>query len=235
MKNRIKADCYRIWREKSLVIPLGLMILLGFLMSYLAKDVVGQEGMTLTLSSLTGFVPLFFSSSCNLFWGEDYTYRTINHTLVKNKSRVAVFSCKLIESLGLAIGYVALTFFIALVIRHLLGGEVDIYRAVLIVVKQIPFYFCFTMLSLFLFQYLDKIYQAFLAYTMLVLMFDNLVSYVVSNFLDSELVSHFFLFNQVKLITPESHFLSSASLVAVAFGMLYLVLSHLLFAKREFK
>lgn len=128
-----------------------------------------------------------------------------------------------------------LLFFTVIVCRIFLNGQVDVGDAFDLLIKQLPFHLCFSLLCLFIFQYVDKIYQAYLIYTMIVLMFDNLVSYVTTSLLANDVFSHFFLFNQVKLITNQTEFFTPSSLIALIFSVVYLLSSYLLFSSREFK
>ncbi|CYV05377.1 hypothetical protein HO662_05630 [Streptococcus suis] len=230
MFHKVKSDFYRVWKERSLIFPVSLVILLGVLFAYLMRETDGQGGITIILSSVAGFIPLFFSSACNLVWGEEFTNRTINHAIIKSSSRFSVYFYKLFETLSLCFAYTLLLFFTVIVCRIFLNGQVDVGEAFDLLIKQLPFHLCFSLLCLFI-----KIYQAYLIYTMIVLMFDNLVSYVTTSLLANDVFSHFFLFNQVKLITNQTEFFTPSSLIALIFSVVYLLSSYLLFSSREFK
>lgn len=235
MFHKVKSDFYRIWKERTLIFPVSLVILLGVLFAYLMRETDGQGGITIILSSVAGFIPLFFSSACNLVWGEEFTNRTINDAIIKSSSRFSVYFYKLFETLSLCFAYTLLLFFTVIVCRIFLNGQVEVGESFDLLIKQLPFHLCFSLLCLFIFQYVDKIYQAYLIYTMIVLMFDNLVSYVTTSLLANDVFSHFFLFNQVKLITNQTEFFTPSSLIALIFSVVYLLSSYLLFSSREFK
>ena len=90
-------------------------------------------------------------------------------------------------------------------------------------------------LSIFIFNYVDKVNYAQLIYVVIVILFDNLVSFSMANVIDPELLNHFLLFNQLKSITGSGDFLTPSVMIALIFSVLYFIFSYYLFNEREFK
>ncbi len=67
MFHKVKSDFYRVWKERSLIFPVSGDSF-RVLFAYLMRETDGQGGITIILSSVAGFIPLFFSSACNLVW-----------------------------------------------------------------------------------------------------------------------------------------------------------------------
>lgn len=111
----------------------------------------------------------------------------------------------------------------------------DIVKVLTLVSYQLPYYLCIILLSIFIINYVDKSYQANLIYIILVVLFDNMSHYIVTSFLKIDSFSDFFLFNQLKTITGEGDFLTTSTLIALSFTMIYFISSYYLFSIREFK
>ena len=90
-------------------------------------------------------------------------------------------------------------------------------------------------LSIFIFNYVDKVNYAQLIYVVIVILFDNLVSFSMANVIDPELLNHFLLFNQLKAVTGSGEFLTLSVMIALIFSVLYIIFSYYLFNEREFK
>ena len=92
MIHYFKADLFKIQKEQRLTISLGILALLSFLSAFLLH---GNEDFTSSLIQLLSqFITLFFIVPANLFFGEDFTYRTINNIIIKQQTRKRVFFYK---------------------------------------------------------------------------------------------------------------------------------------------
>lgn len=230
-----KAEFYRIMKQKSLLLPVLLGLSLGVLFSYFMKDSKGESGTTLIISSLTLFIPLFFVTVANLFWGEGFTSRTINTMVIKSKSRFLLFLYKFFSTLLFSTFYILLIMGTVVVARWIFTGELMLFRIARIVAYQSPYYFCIILMSIFIFNYVEKVYQGYLIYIIIVLLFDNLFSYVMSSALGTDSLNAFFLFNQLKAATGSGPFWSPSVTVALIFSLIYFVVSLYLFDSRELK
>ena len=121
------------------------------------------------------------------------------------------------------------------VFRGIFADGVSLSTVWNIAVYQYPYYLCMMFLSIFIFNYVDKVNYAQLIYVVIVILFDNLVSFSMANVIDPELLNHFLLFNQLKAVTGSGEFLTLSVMIALIFSVLYIIFSYYLFNEREFK
>lgn len=235
MLNQLKADLYRMQKEKSNYIPLLLAILIGFSFSYFMRNVKGEEGLVQTVSGLSTFIPLFFMSTVTFFWGEDFSLRTINHLIVKSRSRFFIVFYKTIMTIIFSTLNLLIIFLTILISRYFFLQELNLDMLSRLFIYQAPIYFCIILLCEFIFNYVDKIYQAYLIYIILVLMFDNLFGYVSETVLGDTGLNDFFILNHLKAITGHGELLTPSIIIALIFSVIYFCSTYFIFSIREFK
>ena len=228
MMSNFKADIYKIRKERIFSISILLCVLLEFLFTFVMREKSGNIGVIMTLSTSTAFLPLFFIAVDLFVWGEDFVSRTINTQIIKSSSRLSLFIYKVVTTILYSTVHLLVAYLSVAVFRGIFADGVSLSTVWNIAVYQYPYYLCMMFLSIFIFNYVDKVNYAQLIYVVIVILFDNLVSFSMANVIDPELLNHFLLFNQLKTVTGSGEFLTLSVMIALIF-------SYYLFNEREFK
>ena len=235
MMSNFKADIYKIRKERVFSISLLLCVLLEFLFTFVIREKSGDTGVIITLSSSTVFLPLFFIAVDLFVWGEDFVSRTINTQIIKSKNRLSLFIYKVVTTVLYSTAHLFVAYLSVAVFRGIFADSISLSAVWNMAVYQYPYYLCMMFLSIFIFNYIDKVNYAQLIYVVIVILFDNLVSFSMANVIDPELLNHFLLFNQLKTVTGSGEFLTLSVMIALIFSVLYIIFSYYLFNEREFK
>ena len=235
MMSNFKADIYKIRKERVFSVSLLLCILLEFLFTFVMREKSGDTGVVITLSSSTVFLPLFFIAVDLFVWGEDFVSRTINTQIIKSKNRLSLFIYKVVTTVLYSTAHLFVAYLSVAVFRGIFADSISLSAVWNMAVYQYPYYLCIMFLSIFIFNYVDKVSYAQLIYIVVVILFDNLMSFSMENVIDPELLNHFLLFNQLKAITGSGDFLTPSVMIALIFSVLYFIFSYYLFSEREFK
>ena len=235
MMSNFKADIYKIRKERIFSISLLLCVLLVFLFTFVMREKSGYTGVIITLSTSTAFLPLLFIAVDLFVWGEDFVSRTINTQIIKSSSRLSLFIYKVVTTILYSTVHLLVAYLSVAVFRGIFADSVSLSTVWNIAVYQYPYYLCMMFLSIFIFNYVDKVNYAQLIYVVIVILFDNLVSFSMTNVIDPELLNHFLLFNQLKTVTGSGEFLTLSVMIALIFSVLYIIFSYYLFNEREFK
>ncbi|HFR3883002.1 ABC transporter permease [Streptococcus suis] len=230
MIHYFKADLFKIQKEQRLTVSLGVLALLSFLSAFLLH---GNEDFTSSLIQLLSqFITLFFIVPANLFFGEDFTYRTINNIIIKQQTRKGVFSYKVLATLVLDLAYILLAYLLSSSVGLLLGDPVDVAVIIHSFIVQTPLFICISLLSILIFVKSNKVNQAYLAFSLISLLFDNISNLITSNLLHMKLPTDYFLF----LSLQQGENISSLSMgVSFMATILYLYLSYFIFSRKELK
>ena len=235
MMSNFKADIYKIRKERVFSVSLLLCILLEFLFTFVMREKSGDTGVVITLSSSTVFLPLFFIAVDLFVWGEDFLSRTINTQIIKASSRFSLFIYKVVTTVLYSTAHLFVAYLSVAVFRGIFADSISLSAVWNMAVYQYPYYLCIMFLSIFIFNYVDKVSYAQLIYIVVVILFDNLMSFSMENVIDPELLNYFLLFNQLKAITGSGDFLTPSVMIALIFSVLYFIFSYYLFSEREFK
>ena len=235
MISNFKADIYKIRKERVFSISIFLCVLLEFLFTFVMREKSGDTGVIITLSSSTVFLPLFFIAVDLFVWGEDFVSRTINTQIIKASSRLSLFVYKVVTTVLYSTAHLFVAYLSVAVFRGIFADSVSLSAVWNMAVYQYPYYLCIMFLSIFIFNYVDKVSYAQLIYIVIVILFDNLMSFSMENVIDPELLNHLLLFNQLKGITGSGDFLTPSVMIALIFSVLYFIFSYYLFSEREFK
>lgn len=228
MIHYFKADLFKIQKEQRLTISLGILALLSFLSAFLLH---GNEDFTSSLIQLLSqFITLFFIVPANLFFGEDFTYRTINNIIIKQQTRKRVFFYKVLATLVLDLAYILLAYLLSISVGLLLGDRVDFAVIIQSFIAQTPLFICISLLSILIFVKSNKVNQAYLAFSLISLLFDNISNLITSNLLHMKLPTDYFLFLSLQQGEHISRLSMGVSFMAT---ILYLYLSYVIFSKKE--
>ncbi|HFI0053715.1 TPA: ABC transporter permease [Streptococcus suis] len=230
MIHYFKADLFKIQKEQRLTISLGILALLSFLSAFLLH---GNEDFTSSLIQLLSqFITLFFIVPANLFFGEDFTYRTINHIIIKQQTRKGVFFYKVLATLVLDLAYILLAYLLSSSVGLLLGDRVDFAVIIQSFVVQTPLFICLSLLSILIFVKSNKVNQAYLVFSLISLLFDNISNLITSNLLHMRLPTDCFLFLSLQQGEHISRLSMGVSFMAT---LIYLYLSYFIFSRKELK
>ena len=229
--NSLKADMYKFYWEKRGVLPsllIGLLVLLFYLFFKSSNE--NEPVFRVLISNVSGFIPLLFISANLFFWGEDYSFRTINILLTKEKQRWKLFLYKTLGTICLSFLYV--TIFYSLTALVYLEG--DLVLIVSTFLHQLPYYLVIISISLLIFQIFDKVYESCMIYILYILLFDNLLVYVLPN--SGESVKDYLLMTlNLKASPGVSQFTLTNVSYPVLVSLAVLVLALAVFSKKEFK
>ncbi|HEM5273610.1 TPA: ABC transporter permease [Streptococcus suis] len=230
MIHYFKADLFKIQKEQRLTTSLGILALLSFLSAFLLH---GNEDFTSSLIQLLSqFITLFFIVPTNLFFGEDFTYRTINNIIIKQQTRKRVFFYKVLATLVLDLAYILLAYLLSSSIGLLLGDRVDFAVIIQSFIVQTPLFICISLLSILIFVKSNKVNQAYLAFSLISLLFDNISNLITSNLLHIKLPTDYFLFLSLQQGEHITQLSMGVSFIAT---ILYLYLSYFIFSRKELK
>ncbi|WP_029175618.1 ABC transporter permease [Streptococcus suis] len=230
MIHYFKADLFKIQKEQRLTISLGILALLSFLSAFLLH---GNEDFTSSLIQLLSqFITLFFIVPANIFFGEDFTYRTINNIIIKQQTRKRVFFYKVLATLVLDLAYILLAYLLSSSVGLLLGDPVDVAVIIQSFIFQTPLFICISLLSILIFVKSNKVNQAYLAFSLMSLLFDNISNLITSNLLHMKLPTDYFLFLSLQQGDNISRLSMGVSFMAT---ILYLYLSYFIFSRKELK
>lgn len=230
MIHYFKADLFKIQKEQRLTVSLGILALLSFLSAFLLH---GNEDFTSSLIQLLSqFITLFFIVPTNLFFGEDFTYRTINNIIIKQQTRKRVFFYKVLATLVLDLAYILLAYLLSSSVGLLLGDRVDFAVIIQSFIAQTPLFICISLLSILIFVKSNKVNQAYLAFSLISLLFDNISNLITSNLLHMKLPTDYFLFLSLQQGEHISRLSMGVSFIA---SLCYLYLSYYTFNRKELK
>ncbi|MGU7901270.1 ABC transporter permease [Streptococcus suis] len=230
MIHYFKADLFKIQKEQRLTVSLGVLAFLSFLSAFLLH---GNEDFTSSLIQLLSqFITLFFIVPTNLFFGEDFTYRTINNIIIKQQTRKRVFFYKVLATLVLDLAYILLAYLLSSSVGLLLGDRVDFAVIIQSFIFQTPLFICISLLSILIFVKSNKVNQAYLAFSLISLLFDNISNLITSNLLHMKLPTDYFLFLSLQQGENISRLSMGVSFIAT---ILYLYLSYFIFSRKELK
>ena len=229
--NSLKADMYKFYWEKRGVLPsllIGLLVLLFYLFFKSSNE--NDPVFRVLISNVSGFIPLLFISANLFFWGEDYSFRTINILLTKEKQRWKLFLYKTLGTFCLSFLYV--TIFYSLTALVYLEG--DLVLIVSTFLHQLPYYLVIISISLLIFQIFDKVYESCMIYTLYILLFDNILVYVIPNYGDS-VKDYLFMILNLKASADISYFTLINVCYPIVVSLAVIVLALAVFSKKEFK
>lgn len=225
------ADTYRIRKERLSLIAVLLLTGFAVLFAYLYRD--GQADQVATLWATV--LPLFFVTPAKIFLGEDLTTRTINHVLIKTQNRFKVFAYKWVRTLLTCWFFLVLALGLSALAHHLFTGEANYQVFATYGFYQLPLYTVIASLCAFIFAFFDRIYQSYLVYILIALLFDQLFSLMMGMLFQTDVFNPYLMFNQVSRVDITGNFFSQTSIVALLFTLIYAGVSYLIFKNREFK
>lgn len=235
MFHYLKADCYRIRKEHLSFVSLGLLLIFGSLFAYLYREDSSKEAAKMLVMVWPTLLPLFFVTPAKIFLGEDLTNRTINNILIKSQNRLKVFIYKWVMTVLVSILYVLVALLVTGFVHHLLTGFASYQTILTYFFYQLPLYTVIASLCALIFAFFDRIYQSYMVYIIIVLLFDQLTSLMMGMLFETDVLAPYMMFNQLGQVDIVGRYVTSTVLVAILFSVIYALVSYLMFSKREFK
>lgn len=231
MLNYFKADSFRISKERKLIVSVSILLSLSLLSAFLFHGETSTSYTTSLLQLLSQFIALFFVVPSNIFLGEDFSYRTINNVIIKQKRRNKIFFYKVIMILIFDILYVFLAYISSGLFRVLLGDHCDFAVIFKTFINQFPVFLCISLLCTTLFIVFKKITQSYLIYILIALLFDNIVRLTTTTF-NVKLPTEYLLFYSLQ---SGASIASSTIIISLIFTLIYLTFSYHTFKTKELK
>lgn len=233
MLHFLNADLYRIRQERLSFISMLVMIAFSFLFAYLYReDSAGAESLA---GAWTTFLPLFFVTPAKIFLGEDLTTRTINNSLIKTQNRFKVFVYKWGMTLIVCWLYLGVVLLATGLAYQLFSGQVAYEELLLYGFYQLPLYTVIASLCAAIFAFFNRIYQSYMVYLMIALLFDQLVALMAELLFQTDRLNPYLMFSQLSQVAIKGNFFTQTSLVALLFTIIYAIFSYVSFKTREFK
>ena len=231
----LKADLYRMRKERlSLVatIFLGLFTLAMTLGEMGDKTVAGAES---SMATMTLFLVMFFLTPAKIFFGEEYASRTINNFLIKQTNRFFVFTYKWLAMMSLSLAYVLGVIALITALRLVTVGQSQLLPLLAAFVRQLPFYLVAISICGTLMTILPKLYQTYVTYILLALLFDQIFLQLSVFVLKTPIFAPFLMFNQLHASIAPNQVAPLSIGVALVSSLAYYGVTYYLFSKREFK
>ncbi|HFI0235788.1 TPA: hypothetical protein ACGOVC_001392 [Streptococcus suis] len=233
--NLMKADWYRIRKEKLCLVSLGIVVMLSLILAYSSSKDLEASGAQDILSNWTNLLPLFFVAPAKIFFGEDFQFRTVNNSLVRTQNRLKIFTHKWLSSVGLCVFYVLFAYMLTGFARQMMNGAADYGVLLEGFVYQLPFYIVIASFCTILFVVFPKIYQAYMVYILIAFLFDQLFMMATGILLKTDFFADFMMFSQLSVAAGTKNLLSLPSILAFVFSVVYVSCGALLFSKKELK
>lgn len=232
MMHLFKADFYRIPREKVGLIPLGILTFLIGIVCFFSREYKDVSVLTL-LSPITLVVVLTIISSGLYFWGNDFQHRTVNNLISKKVSRKKIFTYKVLATMVLSLVYNLFAFVLLALCRQIFTGANEWAILAESFLQSLLFYLVLVAFIILLFNLLKTNALAITAYSLYLLVFEQLVMLMLGFISSAEILGNVFWVrnyqNSIMQATPEMFVFAVITLIA------FLVASYLLFSKHELK
>ncbi|MCK4028386.1 hypothetical protein HCC70_08565 [Streptococcus suis] len=233
--NLVKADWYRIRKEKLCLVSLGIVVMLSLILAYSSSKDLEVTGAQDILSNWTNLLPLFFVAPAKIFFGEDFQFRTVNNSLVRTQNRLKILTHKWLSSVGLCVFYVLFAYMLTGFARQMMNGAADYGVLLEGFVYQLPFYIVIASFCTILFVVFPKIYQVYMVYILIAFLFDQLFMMATGILLKTDFFADFMMFSQLSVAAGTKNLLSLPSILAFVFSVVYVSCGALLFSKKELK
>lgn len=233
--NYIKADLYRIVKEKLALVSLVLLLVFAMLFAYVYRKDVSDSAMVNAISVWSSLMPLFLVTPAKIFFGEDFANRTVNNFLIKSQDRLKVFSYKWVAHLGMSILFVLLAYVLTSFLFLIWSGHAHLGVAMKYFLYQLPIYLVISSLIGLIFNFFKRSYQSYTVYLLLALLFDDLFTLLMALTFKTSVFMPYLMFNQLGQVDPTGVYLTKTVICALFVSLIYAVLGFGLFYKREFK
>lgn len=240
MLNILKSDSYRIIKgQLGLISLLGIMVLAIFFGS-ISSDGDVLETLVGGLSIGTMILPIFFTTIYMMTFGNEFSYRVINNSLISGIKRHTYYISKVLLTFIMTIIYVvafALTLVLTLKVTT---GDWMIAEASKIVMAQLPLYLGVSSIGILCFNLIKTPYIAVAAFISVAFVGDNLIGSIVETFLPKlDFMLETFIFTNlgtlVGITTLSTQTLTTIMISCFIYSVVIIVIGYQSIKIREFK
>lgn len=229
MISEFKSDFYRMWCEKKGLLPIIILVVMTIFLTVFLKSDEQSYDFQNSLANMTSFLPLFLIPLNIFYFGDDFSYRTINHLVIKSSSRTHLFFQKVFSIALFTLLYLIIVYSLVFI----LTGQGNFGLLVSVFRYQLPYYLCILAISVLLFNFFDKVHESVLLYTLSAILLDNLLSYITMDL--GENIQYFYMFLNLKTSIFETETTIWNTGLPIVLATFNLITAYLLFTKREFK
>lgn len=240
MINLFKADVYRILRGRvSMFSLLGILILSIFLGNApeSGKNVDSLIGL---FSIGTMILPLFFTSIYMATFGNEFSYRVVNNSLVSGVKRSTYYLSKVILTFVMTSIFV-LVFFSGLILTlKLRTNNLFINEFFRVLIAQIPLYIGVSSIGILCYNLIKTPYIANVVFVSIAFVGDNLLSSIIGTFLPRlDFLLDTFIFSNLSnvIVTVISNNKISGSIFGscILYSLILIFSGYFLIQKRDLK
>lgn len=241
MFNSLKSDLYRIFKGKLCLISLLSISLFAIFLSFFSGDDQPALSSVKELLQVGGMLlPVFFTNIFVVTFGNEFTLRTINNSLIAGVSRIKSFFGKLLLALLLTTVFVSCFALVSSLATTFHTGDFTLVDTFKLVLMQLPIYFAITSLGVLCFNLIKTTYVAVAAFVTLGFVGEALLGNIITSYLPNlDFLIETFLFNNVSTMLHYTE-LSQKDLwttlgSAILYTILAITISIYSLNKREFK
>lgn len=232
MINFLKADLYKLVKARRFLYIQGLfMLVLAGLGGYAYHSDHSPKTIALSLTIVSAFIIIALVNFTNHYIGEDFSNRTINNVISKQKNRMSIYLYKVFVIALSDIIYIFITYLLTACFRMIFGAQVDFSLIMNFFVHQVPLFICISLLCDLIFFVVKKANQGYSLFYCLAFLFDQLAKLILG-FTKIDIPNDYFLFTEVNNGIKISQ---KSIIIAIVFTIIYLIIGYILFGKKEFK
>ncbi|WNS40767.1 hypothetical protein [Paenibacillus sp. MMS20-IR301] len=201
MKLLLKADIYRVWKNKRLLLITLAVICIAAVLVKTAGEQTPVAVILQGMKSGTLVLPVMFIPVYLFTWQTDFTSRTVNNVLVSGVSRKCYFAGKLILTYILGTVFVVAYSCTICLTAYLLLGAYDPGEVILPLILQTILYEIVLSLGFMIYTLMRAAALPTALYLLLVLLGENLLSLLMHQLnLDAGRLSPYWLFRNLSRV-----------------------------------
>ncbi|MEI5994201.1 hypothetical protein [Candidatus Enterococcus mansonii] len=240
MINMLKADIYRIVKSSLCLYSLVGLLLLGVFFSFMGSSSSAMEMVQGGLSNGSILLPVFLTNIYMVSWGHEFSYRTVNNSLIGGIKRSTFFLSKTFLTFILTVLFLSV-YAIGLVGTALvLKGGFAIVPILKALAAQTLLYLTVSSIGILLFNVIQASYVSVAAFISVAFIGDNILSSIISTYFPkADFILDTLFFTNIRSLsdvsTIPSKVLSTMLISSIVYGVIALFVSYSVFSNREFK
>lgn len=207
MKLLLRADVYRMWRKKRLLLLTLAVMFIGCLMVRTAGEQDALMVITRVLRSGTLLLPVMFIPVYLFTWHTDFTSRAVNNVLISGISRKGYFGSKLLLTYLTGTVLVAAYSLSAILSAYVSLGSFNLGTIMLALGLQIILYYIVLSLGFMIYTLVRTTALPTTVYLLIVLLGENLLSVLMNQMnMDAGRLSPYLLFQNLSRVVSIGEF-----------------------------
>lgn len=240
MINLFKSDVYRILRGRVSMFSLLGIIILSIVLGSASESGKNIDSLIGIFSIGTMVLPLFFTSIYMATFGNEFSYRVINNSLVSGVKRSTYYLGKVILTFLMTTVFVLVFFSVLTLALKIRTNTLYINEFLRVLVAQVPLYIGVSSIGILCYNLIKTPYIANVVFVSIAFIGDNLLNSIIGTFLPRlEFLSDTFIFsnlNNVVVVAIADNKISGSIFVSCIIYSFILVLSgYFLIQRRELK